>query len=109
MAMACPSPELFVVPPLRRTLRSEQAPDPLRDQLAAVVERSALEMLDPALIAARAEDMRPLKTRRHSRGTGTPMVRRTARSLCRSTRRVESGGQGCALACRSPPGQSLAA
>ena len=43
MAMsATPSPELFVVPPLRRTLQSEQGADPLRDQLAAVVERSAL-------------------------------------------------------------------
>jgi hypothetical protein len=48
MAMVA-SPELFIVPSLRRALRSEQAPDPLRDQLAAVVEQSALEMLDPAL------------------------------------------------------------
>jgi len=58
------SPELFIVPPLRRALRSEQAPDPLRDQLAAVVEQSALEMLDPALIEAQAEDMRLIQRRR---------------------------------------------
>ncbi len=65
MAMvALPSPELFVVPPLRRALRSEQAPDPLHEQLAAVVERSALEMLDPDLIEAQAEDMRLIKRRR---------------------------------------------
>ena len=65
MAMvASSSPELFVVPPLRRALRSEQAPDPLRDQLAAVVEQSALELLDPALIEAQAEDMRLIKRHR---------------------------------------------
>ena len=33
------SPELFVIPPLRRALRSEQAPDLLRDQLASVEEK----------------------------------------------------------------------
>ena len=65
MAMvASSSPELFVVPPLRRALRSEQAPDPLRDRLAAVVEQSALEMLDPALIEAQAEDMRLIERHR---------------------------------------------
>lgn len=65
MAMvASSSLELFVVPPLRRALRSERAPDPLRDQLAAVVERSALELLDPARIEAQAEDMRLIKRRR---------------------------------------------
>jgi hypothetical protein len=65
MAMvANPSPELFVVPPLRRALRSEQAPDPLRDQLAAVVEQSALAMLDPAVIEAQAEDMRLIERHR---------------------------------------------
>lgn len=62
--VASSNPELFVVPPLRRALRSEQAPDPLRDQLAAVVEQSALELLDPALIEAQAEDMRLIKRRR---------------------------------------------
>jgi putative transposase len=65
MAMsAMPSPELFVVPPLRRTLQSEQGADPLRDQLAAVVERSALSMLDPAVIEAQAEDMRLIERHR---------------------------------------------
>ena len=63
MAMVA-SAELFVIPPLRRALRSEQAPDPLRDQLASVVEQSALEMLDPALIEAQAEDMGLVKRRR---------------------------------------------
>ncbi len=62
--VASSNPELFVVPPLRRALRSEQAPDPLRDQLAAVGEQSALELLDPALIEAQAEDMRLIKRRR---------------------------------------------
>jgi putative transposase len=65
MAMsAMPSPALFVVPPLHRALRSEQAPDPLRDQLAAVVERSALAMLDPAVIESQAEDMRLIERHR---------------------------------------------
>ena len=65
MAMvAIPSPALFIVPPLRRTLHSEQAPAPLRDQLAAVVEQSAVAMLDPALIEAQAEDMGLIKRHR---------------------------------------------
>jgi putative transposase len=65
MAMiATASPELFVFPPLRRAQRSEQALDPLRDQLAAVVERSAVEMLDPDVIAAQAEDMRLVERQR---------------------------------------------
>jgi putative transposase len=65
MAMvASASAELFVVPPLRRALRSEQALDPLREQLAAVVERSAVEMLDPDVIAAQAEDMRLVERQR---------------------------------------------
>jgi len=62
--LATATPELFVVPPLRRALRSEQGFDPLREQLAQVVERSALEMLDPALIEAQAEDMRLIERRR---------------------------------------------
>jgi hypothetical protein len=84
MAMACPIPELFVVPPLRRTLRSEQAPDPLRDQLAAIVERSALEMLDPALIEAQAEDMR-LVTRKRVHHAGLVVVALVLSALQRST------------------------
>jgi hypothetical protein len=50
--------ELAVVPPLRRSLRPEKAPDPLRDRLAAQIETSALELLDPERLAARAEDLR---------------------------------------------------
>jgi putative transposase len=50
--------ELAVIPPLRRSLRSEKAPDPLRDRLAELIETSALELLDPERLAARAEDLR---------------------------------------------------
>jgi putative transposase len=50
--------ELAVIPPLRRSLRAEKAPDPLRDRLAALIETSALELLDPERLAARAEDLR---------------------------------------------------
>jgi putative transposase len=65
MAMiATPSPALYVVPPLHRTVRAELAPDPLRDQLAAVVERSAVAMLDPDIIEAQAEDMRLIERHR---------------------------------------------
>ena len=46
--------ELAVVPPLRRSLRPEKAPDPLRDRLAALIETTALELLDPERLAARA-------------------------------------------------------
>ena len=54
MAMvATPSPELFVLPRLRRLPRSERSPDALQEQLAAVVERSALAMLDPDAIGRR--------------------------------------------------------
>jgi len=44
--------ELAIVPPLRRPLRPERQPDPLRDRLAGVVEASALDLLDPARIEA---------------------------------------------------------
>jgi putative transposase len=84
MAMACATLELFVVPPLRRTLRSEQAPDPLRDQLAAVVEQSALEMLDPARIEAQAEDLR-LFERRRVHHAGLVIVSLVLSALQRST------------------------
>ena len=50
--------ELAVVPPLRRSLRPEKVPDPLRDRLAALIETTALELLDPERLAARAEDLR---------------------------------------------------
>lgn len=82
--MACATLELFVVPPLRRTLRSEQAPDPLRDQLAAVVEQSALEMLDPARIEAQAEDLR-LFERRRVHHAGLVIVSLVLSALQRST------------------------
>lgn len=62
--MASSSPKLFVTPPLRRRLRTERAVDPLRDQLAKVVEQSALAMLDPDLIDAQAEDMGLIERRR---------------------------------------------
>jgi putative transposase len=85
MAMiATGSPELFVVPALRRVLRSEQAPDPLSDQLAAVVERSALEMLDPDVIAAQAEDMR-LVERQRVHHAGLLIVALILSALQRST------------------------
>jgi Transposase DDE domain len=50
--------DLAIVPPLRRALRAERLRDPIRDQLAAVVEATAVEMLDPERILALAEDMR---------------------------------------------------
>jgi hypothetical protein len=50
--------ELAIIPPLRRSLRPEKAPDPLRDRLAALIETTALELLDPERLAARAEDLR---------------------------------------------------
>jgi putative transposase len=50
--------ELAIVPPLRRSLRPEKTPDPLRDQLADLIETSAVELLDPERLAARAEDLR---------------------------------------------------
>lgn len=85
MAMvALPSHPLFVVPPLRRALRSERAPDPLCDQLAAVVERSALEMLDPAVIEAQAEDMR-LVERHRVHHAGLVIVALILSGLQRST------------------------
>lgn len=82
--IATPSPKLFVIPPLPRALRSEQTPDPLRDQLAAVVERSALEMLDPEVIAAQAEDMR-LVERQRVHHAGLVIVSLILSALQRST------------------------
>jgi putative transposase len=85
MAMvATPSPELFVVPRLRRALRSERAPDPLRDQLAAVVERTALDLLDPEVIAAQAEDM-GLVERQRVHHAGLLLVALILSALQRST------------------------
>ena len=50
--------ELAVIPPVRHAFRSETWPDPIRERLAAAVEQTALEMLDPERILALAEDMR---------------------------------------------------
>jgi len=60
--------ELAIVPPLRRPLRPECAPDPLRDRLAEHVEASVLEMLDPDRIEALAEDMRIIERKRVHHG-----------------------------------------
>jgi hypothetical protein len=50
--------ELAVTPPLRRSLRSEKAPHPLRDRFAVLIEESsALALIEPARLAARAEDL----------------------------------------------------
>jgi putative transposase len=56
--------DLAVVPPLRRALRPEKAADPLRDQLAELIEASALDLLDPARLEARAEDLRLIERHR---------------------------------------------
>src|SRR5262245_50294393 len=56
--------DLAVVLPLRRALRPERAPDPLRDRLAELIEASALELLDPARLEARAEDLRLIERHR---------------------------------------------
>lgn len=49
--------QLAVVPRLYRPLKSELAPDPLRERIAAAVELCAVKILDPALLEAIAEDM----------------------------------------------------
>ena len=56
--------ELAIVPSLRRRLRAEVEPDPLRDRLAEVVEETTLAILDPAVIEAMAEDMRIVQRKR---------------------------------------------
>jgi putative transposase len=49
--------ELAILPRLYRPLKSELAPDPLREHIAAAVELCAVKMLDPARLEAIAEDM----------------------------------------------------
>ena len=49
--------ELAVIPHLRHAFRPEIAPDPIREMLAAAIEHSAVEMVDPERILALAEDM----------------------------------------------------
>jgi len=56
--------ELAVVPHLRHAFRPEMATDPIRELLAAAVERTAVEMLDPERILALAEDMRVTRRKR---------------------------------------------
>jgi len=56
--------ELAVIPPLRHAFRPESTPDPIRELLAAAVEKTAVEMLDPERILALAEDMRVTQRKR---------------------------------------------
>lgn len=56
--------QLAVLPQLRRTGRSERSTHPLRDALAAVIEETALELLDPDRIELMAEDMRLVERHR---------------------------------------------
>ena len=60
--------DLAIVPPLRRSLHTEKAPHPLRDQFAELIEDSAIDLLDPERLAARAEDMRLERDRVHHIG-----------------------------------------
>jgi hypothetical protein len=61
--------DLALVPPLRRTLRSELAPDPLREPLAREVAASVRSLLDPERLQAMAEDARIVqKVRVHHLG-----------------------------------------
>lgn len=76
--------ELAVVPPLRRSLRAEKAPDPLRDRLAELIEASALDLLDPERLAARAEDLR-LKERDRVHHIGLVVNALVLSTLQRST------------------------
>jgi len=55
---------LFVPPRLRRPLRSERKPEPLRERLGVVVEQSTLSLLDPARIEAMCEDLGIVKLQR---------------------------------------------
>jgi hypothetical protein len=56
--------ELAVIPHLRHAFRPEISPDPVRELLAAAVEQTAVEMLDPERILALAEDMRITRRKR---------------------------------------------
>lgn len=60
--------ELAVIPRLRRPLRPECAPDPLRDRLACHVEDATLALLDPDRIEGLAEDMRVIERKRVHNG-----------------------------------------
>lgn len=56
--------ELAVIPPLHHSFRPEVSPDPIRELLAAAVERTAVDMLDPERILALAEDMKVSRRKR---------------------------------------------
>ena len=56
--------ELAIVPRLYRPLKSELAPDPLRERIAAAIELCAVKMLDPSRLEAIAEDMGLVKKKR---------------------------------------------
>jgi len=56
--------DLAIIPSLRHAFRSELVADPVRKLLAAAVERTAVEMLDPERILALAEDMRISRRKR---------------------------------------------
>ncbi len=76
--------ELAIVAPLRRSLRPERALDPLRDRLAELIETSALELLDPERLAARAEDLR-LKERNRVHHVGLVVDALVLSAMQRST------------------------
>ena len=76
--------DLAVIPPLRRSLRVETDPNPLRDQLAKLIEDSALALLDPERLAARAEDLR-LKERDRVHHIGLVIDALVLSALQRST------------------------
>ena len=56
--------ELAIVPRLYRPLKSELAPDPLRERIAAAIELCAVKMLDPSRLEAIAEDMGLVRKKR---------------------------------------------
>ena len=60
--------DLAVIPRLRRRLRAECSPDPLRDRLACHVEEATLSLLDPDRIEGLAEDMRVIERHRVHHG-----------------------------------------
>ena len=76
--------DLAIVPPLRRSLHTEKAPHPLRDQLAELIEDSAIDLLDPERLAVHAEDMR-LKERDRVHHIGLVVNALVLSALQRST------------------------
>jgi ADP-ribose pyrophosphatase YjhB (NUDIX family) len=76
--------QLAILPPLRRTLRAEKAPDALREPLAELIESSALALLEPERLAARAEDLR-LKERDRVHHAGLVVNAMVLSAMQRST------------------------